>query len=270
MAQNEQYVNPPIAEASITLVFKRDGAICDSNESAYAIGKSMAGEEYPETTTVQRKSAQQDQAVTKQDSEEQADAKPNHGDESGHAFRTEDRRKMFFITPHTWHFAWVLEYPGWTAFSSELTRLIEALRQRADGLKVDGISLRYLNLLTIPTNKGISLATYLRTLPDLSADLSAFTTLSDYFMSLTLHDAKAGAKIELLQGLADTSEDNVTIMLDIDVHKESDLPAFEDGEGINRLLEALHNCENQTFESSITQPARDLFNDNSRATTAAE
>ncbi|MHC5825617.1 MAG: TIGR04255 family protein, partial [Nostoc sp.] len=118
------------------------------------------------------------------------------------------------------------------------------------------LAVRYINRLDIPLPIG-DLKEYLRTFPEVSANLPQ--GLSGYFMQLQIPQDNLGAMLVLNETIVSPpAPDVVSVLLDIDIFKERDIPNYE--VEIWDFVEQLHNLADEVFEACITERTRELIN----------
>jgi uncharacterized protein (TIGR04255 family) len=113
---------------------------------------------------------------------------------------------------------------------------------------VTRIAVRNINRLDIPL-ASVELKNYLRTVPEVSGDLPQM--LISYFMQLVIpkEDIKSIAIIN--QTIAPPpNQDTTSVILDIDLFREAEIPIDEDG--VWTLFEQLRDGKNLIFKACIT------------------
>jgi uncharacterized protein (TIGR04255 family) len=102
----------------------------------------------------------------------------------------------------------------------------------------------------------IELKHYLRTSPEISADLPQ--ELSAYFMQLRLPQTDLGGAVVINQTIIPPPQpEMVSIVLDIDLFSDQNVPQSD--EEIWCFFERLHLRKNEVFEARITDQTRSLF-----------
>lgn len=98
---------------------------------------------------------------------------------------------------------------------------------------------------------------YLRTLPEISSDLSQ--VLNGYVMQLLILQKDFGGMLSLIEATVPPPRPEVfSVNLDIDLFKES-TTEFDSDEKVWRLLDILRHKKNEIFERCITEKARTMF-----------
>jgi uncharacterized protein (TIGR04255 family) len=151
-------------------------------------------------------------------------------------------------------------YENWESFRAESRRLWNIYRTTVRPVRVTRIAVRYLNRIEIPLPL-TDFGEYLRTVPQVSSDLPQ--GLAGYFMQLRLplEDAKATAVINeaIIEDdvMAQKRDDVLPILLDIDIFRTVEIPSEDDA--LWDVMDQLRRAKNQTFEASITDKTRELF-----------
>lgn len=120
---------------------------------------------------------------------------------------------------------------------------------------VTRLGLRYINRLDIP-EAPIELKDYLRTVPEISPDLPQI--VSHYYMQVVIPMDDLAATAIVNQTLLPSSSPSATsILLDIDLFRQEDLP--DDEEGIWDLCEKMRAGKNRISQACITERTKELI-----------
>jgi uncharacterized protein (TIGR04255 family) len=243
MTSDRLYRNPPITEAVIDIQVT-------PSDNLTVLEQVHMGEEahYP---VVEKLSAHTGEVVF---GPEQAAATAS-SQPLGYLYRDADRIQVVQARKNGYTFSRLAPYPHWGFFSMEARRLWDKYRTAMYPTTITRVAVRYINRIDIPLPVK-SFGDYLRTVPQLSPDLSE--GLSGYFMQLVipLTDIKCSGIIN--QTIIEPAKpDVVSVVLDIDIFRTIDLPDDEDQ--LWALLEELRYAKNKVFEACITDEARRLF-----------
>lgn len=173
----------------------------------------------------------------------------------GFAFCSADGRQIYQARLDGFTMSRLAPYESWELFRCEARRLWEAYRSSTRPVRIKRLAVRYVNRLDLPLPFS-DFNEYLRTIPELSPDLSQ--RLSGFFMHLESpqEDLNSLALInETIVGAP--GPDIVSVVLDIDVFRDRDVPSSEDA--IWSFFEQLRVRKNEIFEACITEKARRLF-----------
>jgi uncharacterized protein (TIGR04255 family) len=155
-------------------------------------------------------------------------------------------------------FSRLAPYQSWPPFRSEARRLWEVAQPVVKSEVVTRVAVRYVNRLELPLPFG-DFKEYLRTVPEISPSLSQ--GLSAFFMQLHMPQpdisAVAVLNLRLEPVAAEPLQKSVTVILDVDLFKESEIP--QNDEGLWALFEQLHVKKNEIFEACITDRTRELI-----------
>jgi len=174
----------------------------------------------------------------------------------GCGFLSSDQKRFFQARLDGFSFSRLAPYDCWEVFRNEAQRLWSIYRSATHPKATTRLAVRYINRLDIPLPVG-DLKDYLRTAPEVSPDLSQ--GLSGYFMQLQIPLEDINGMLVLNEALTPPSQpDVVSVLLDIDLFRERDLP--NDEAGIWEFMERLHARTDQVFEACITDRTRELIN----------
>lgn len=173
----------------------------------------------------------------------------------GYLCRSADNLQSYQARINGFTFSRLAPYPHWRAFSGETRRLWDNYRVATNSQTITRLAVRYVNRIDIPLPLA-NFGDYLRTLPQLSPELPQ--GLSGYFMQLMfpLTDSKCDGIINQAL-IAPARADVVSVVLDIDIFRTTDLPTNEDE--LWESCEHLRTAKNFVFEACITDDARGLF-----------
>ncbi len=173
----------------------------------------------------------------------------------GFLFRSADGKQIYQAKLDGFSMSRLAPYKNWEGLRDEARRLWDIYRSVVKPSKVIRLAVRYINRIDIPLPLK-DFKDYLRTVPEVSADLPQ--GLSGYFMQLAipLEDIKSLALINETI-IEPVNQNVVSVALDIDIFRTADLPAHEDG--IWAFFEELRFRKNQVFEACITDRARELL-----------
>jgi uncharacterized protein (TIGR04255 family) len=173
----------------------------------------------------------------------------------GYTFSSEDGRHVLQINLDGFAFSRLAPYDNWESFRGEARRLWQIYRSVTRPKSVTRLAVRYINHLNLPLPVN-DFKEYLRTTPEVSPDLPQ--GLSNYFMQLQIPQEDLRALLILNETLLPPqSEDSATVLLDIDIFRDTDVPGDE--EGIWSFFEQLRTRKNQVFEACITEHMKELI-----------
>lgn len=173
----------------------------------------------------------------------------------GYLFCSGDRKQIYQARLDGFAMSRLAPYESWNALRNEARRLWEVYRSVANPSKLTRLAVRYINRINIPLPLS-DFKDYLRTVPEVSADLPQ--QLAGYFMQLVIpqEDIKSLALINETI-IEPTSQNVVSVVLDIDIFRTTDIPSNE--KDIWACFEELRLRKNEVFEACITPKARELF-----------
>lgn len=174
---------------------------------------------------------------------------------NGYRFVSQDHRQIFQARRDGFTFNRLAPYETWNSFREEARRLWTAYRSIATPKNITRIGVRYINRFDLPLPI-TDFKDYFRTVPEISSGMSQ--GLSGYFMQLQLPQADLNAMLVLNQALIPPPAPNmVSVLLDIDLHSDSDLPSDE--QGLWDRFELFHTRKNKVFEACITDRVRRMI-----------
>ena len=173
----------------------------------------------------------------------------------GFLFRSADGKRIHQALTSGFSMSQLAPYPRWEDFCTEARRRWNTYRAVAQPDKVVRVAVRYINRIDIPLPL-YDFGEYLRTVPQVSPDLPQ--GLSSYFMQLTMPLESIKSQVVINETIIDPARpDVVSIVLDIDISRDNDLPVTE--EETWAFIEQLRHAKNNVFEMCITDKARELF-----------
>ncbi|MFE1744384.1 TIGR04255 family protein [Coleofasciculus sp. H7-2] len=174
----------------------------------------------------------------------------------GYRFSSSNQKQIFQARLDGFSFSQLAPYDSWETFREQAHRLWSIYRSLTNPKAIARIAVRYINRLDIPLPLN-DFKDYLRTVPEVSPDLPQ--GLSGYFMQLQIPQHDLEAMLVLNQAIVPPpAPDVVSVLLDIDVFRERDIP--NDQVGLWNYLEQLHIRTDQVFEACITDRTRELIN----------
>ena len=166
----------------------------------------------------------------------------------GYVFASEDGLQSFQVRLDGFTFSRLKPYDKWSTFRDEARRLWGVYRDIVNPLDVTRLAVRYINRLDI-NQASIDLKDYLRTSPEVSPALPQ--VLAGYFMQLQIPQPDHPWKAIINQALIPPPSLNITsILLDIDLFQDVDLP--DDEEGIWSIFELFRHRKNEIFLGCIS------------------
>ncbi len=245
MNRELHYNNSPLTEAVIDIrVTLPDGVTLDTLASL-EIGQASA---YP---------TRRDQMYVEGQFSVDPENPPASGirTQRGFAFLSADERQIFQARLDGFTFSRLAPYENWDSFRNEARRLWEMYRSVATPKSIDRLAVRYINRLDLPMVFN-DFNEYLRTVPVVSADLPQ--GLNGYFMQLNIPYEDLSATLILNQALLPpTIPDKVSVLLDIDIFRNIEIP--DDEVFVWDFFEALRTRKNDVFEACITERMRELI-----------
>lgn len=244
MSEPLHYAKAPITEATIDLrMTLPDGATMAQLEEL----RQALGEQYPESQQVY-----QDQLLFSVGSHHNtAEQQSRH---IGFRLVSADKHKIAHIRLDGCAFTLLHPYDRWEPFRDDARALWNLYREILRPTSIRRVSVRYINRLNIPF-ASVELKKYLRTVPEISADLPQMVL--SYFMQLIIPQEHIQAVAAINQAIvrADTP-DTTSVILDIDVFRDLNIPADE---SVWNLFEQLRDSKNAIFKACLTPEAEALI-----------
>lgn len=172
----------------------------------------------------------------------------------GYRFSGSDRKQIFQARLDGFTFSRLAPYERWESFRDEARRLWGIYQVAISPKTVKRVAVRYINRLDLPLPLN-DFKDYLRTVPEVSPDLPQ--GLSSYFMQLQIPQEDLNGMLVLNEATLPPTEDVVSVLLDIDLFCQVNLPSVENAQW--DLLEKLRVRKNQVFEACITDNTRRLL-----------
>jgi uncharacterized protein (TIGR04255 family) len=175
---------------------------------------------------------------------------------TGYHFVSADEKQISQARFDGFTFSRLKPYESWKSFSAEARRLWQYYKRPRSNTQISRAAVRYINRLDIPLPLN-DLKDYLRTYPEISSEISQ--EMVAYFMQIHIPQPDLKAFVIINEGISNPAVENVvSIILDIDLFREQDLPTED--EALWELLESFRVRKNKLFEASITGKMRELFN----------
>lgn len=150
-------------------------------------------------------------------------------------------------------------YPHWEFFKPMILKNSGIYREIAKPISLRQLSLRYINKINIPINDGekVSLKEYFKYYPNRPEELKGDMSSIDIVIHLP-HNEDRDALILRLATVLPDEEKQVSFLLQLDfiMVKPEQLPL----DNLEEWLENAHSIINSTFELSITDKCKALFN----------
>ncbi len=173
----------------------------------------------------------------------------------GFVFKSKDNKKQVQIRLDGFTFNLVGPYSDWDEFSSEALRLFQIYVDELKPNKITRIALRFINSIKIPTPFG-DFSDYIINMPPIPKCLPQ--TFSNFFMRIEVPYDDKGTNVILTETMEPTSTNYLPFILDIDAYRRGDFKI--DNKILINEFSKLRDLKNSTFEDSITDKTRDLFN----------
>jgi uncharacterized protein (TIGR04255 family) len=147
-------------------------------------------------------------------------------------------------------------YENWERLRDEAQRTWSVYVERLHPQRVVRIATRFINNLSLPTEPGTSLQTYLHKLADVPEQ--APQTVEAFFQRFQLVDAQSGARVILTLALDGNARgERVPVILDVDAVMSTSVDP-RDPEVWN-TLHRLRDLKNECFFGTITERAAELY-----------
>jgi len=147
-------------------------------------------------------------------------------------------------------------YENWETLVQESKRLWEIYTERLAPVRVIRLATRFINNLQLPMNPGDSYQTFLRKLVDIPD--GAPQAVASFFQRFELVDIQSASRVNLTIALEERLPLRpIPVMLDVDSFRLVDLSPGENG--LWEILEHLRILKNETFFSTITEKAAELY-----------
>lgn len=244
MTAQRHYQKPPITEAIIDLRVELPPEL-----SLTELNKAHRGEEATYPIVEQLHAAYGQMQIGPQVS---ATAGRQH---IGYLFRSGDGKQIYQARLDGFTMSRLAPYENWNALRDEARRLWDLYRSVAKPSKLIRLAVRYVNRIDIPLPLN-DFKDYLRTVPEVSPDLPQ--GLAGYFMHIAIPMEDIKSLVLINETIIEPTSQNVmSVVLDIDIFRTADLPTTE--QGIWAFFEELRARKDNVFEGCITDKARELF-----------
>ncbi len=253
MTERVHYANAPITEALIDLRITHAEDFSPNNLEI--IGGAIA-ERYPSQEPMYRTSGQ----ISFQQPEDPVRVETAH-QHSGFIFTSQSKQEIFQARVDGFTFSTLAPYDRWEPFRDEARGLWDLYRSAAKVESITRAAVRYINRIDIPSVPTAKLEDYLRTYPEVSADMPSKAFFANFFMQVQLWQNDLQCLLIVNETPVPPPNDETTsIQLDLDLFRELEEPwAVDEDAAVWDFLEQLHDRKNEVFEASITDATRRLF-----------
>lgn len=173
----------------------------------------------------------------------------------GFGYASSDQKQIIHARLDGFSFSRLAPYEHWEAFRDEAKRLWGIYQNAIHPIAINRLAVRYINRLNLPLPVK-DFKDYLRVFPEVPSDISDF--LNGYFLQLQIPKPEVDATLILNQAIIPPSSDAVvSVLLDLDLFKQCDLPIAETTLWEN--LDNLHEKIDSIFEACITDETRELI-----------
>lgn len=255
MTERRHYPNAPITEALIDLriTHAEDFSVDDLGKMGEAIADRYPTQEPMYLHAGQITFPQPGDPV-------QVEATEQHG---GFRFISENKQQILQARMDGFTFSTLAPYDSWEPFRDEARRLWGLYKPAAKVESITRVAVRYINRIDIPDAPIVKLEDYLRTYPEVSADMPNRGLIAGFFMQVQLwqEDLDSLLIVNETPVTSPDEETSISIQLDFDLFQErfeNPWPAEEEA-AVWSFLEQLHDRKNEVFEASITNTTRRLF-----------
>ncbi|MEH1850299.1 MAG: TIGR04255 family protein [Nostoc sp.] len=180
----------------------------------------------------------------------------------GYIFISHDQKRIIQARLNGFTFSRLKPYESWESFYGEAYQLWQKYAQITSPTEVVRLALRYVNQIMIPATGTIELKNYVKTLPEISSNLSVI--MEGYFMQIiVVHPEYQPSRGIINQTIGQVTENEkgekaVPLIFDIDVFQQVNLHHNDDE--INKIFELnLRRFRDEIFFKSITDKTEELF-----------
>ncbi|HTV48909.1 MAG TPA: TIGR04255 family protein [Phycisphaerae bacterium] len=242
MSETKRYKNAPVVEALINVSIPAPDAASPPPLDQFLAG---IGQSYKLFAALGNNQLQ----VTPQPGQYDVHLQIKH---TGWSYLANDGKFALQVRPDGISLSRLTPYENWEALRDEFIKIWNDYQTKMNVKAITKIEVRYINRFEFPLPMG-DLKDYLLTVPEIAKGLPQ--AMAGFLMQVML----AYPDIESWLTLNETilpphREDGVSIMLDIDLFREKEIPIdFFD------LLESLRRRKNEVFEACITDKTRRLI-----------
>jgi len=254
MTERAHYANAPITEALIDL--RVTHAEDFSPENLEIIGEAIA-DRYPGQEPMYVHSGQ----ISFQQPEDPVRVETAH-QHGGFIFTSQNKQQIFQARADGFTFSTLAPYDRWEPFRDEARGLWDLYRSAANVESITRAAVRYVNRIDIPGAPTAQLEDYLRTYPEVSADMPSEGLFANFFMQLQLQQRDLDCLVIVNETpVPPPNDQTISIQLDLDLFRErfAEPWSMDEDAAVWGFLEQLHERKNKVFEASITDATRRLI-----------
>lgn len=178
----------------------------------------------------------------------------------GARLASEDQADMVILQENSITTVRLAPYQGWEKLVEQAKSNWKIWRKRCRNIPVGRVGIRYINRIDVPTSSGhIRVKDFIRIVPEDPLDPKGERPLTGYLAQLTARTPQPpwAAQITSTPVNPPPLVNHVSLLLDIDVSAESDIPSS--GQRIWDFVDAARPVKNWIFETCITENSRALF-----------
>src|SRR5829696_6901184 len=214
MAERVHYRNAPITEALIDLriAYGQNFSLNDLE----AIGEIIA-DSYPTQEPIHLYSGQM--AIERPGDPMRTEATHQH---NGFKFTSRNKQQILQARIDGFTFSTLAPYGRWEPFRDEARRLWELYRSAAKVESITRAAVRYINRIDIPSAPTAQLEDYLKTYPEVSAEMPNKGLMANFFMQLQLWQEDLDCLLIVNEAPVPHPNDETiaSIQLDFDLFRE--------------------------------------------------
>lgn len=174
-------------------------------------------------------------------------------------FYSQNEQRLIQVGKNTFTANCLKPYPHWEEYKPMILKNYKVYNEISSPLSIRQVALRYINKINIPLTEGknLSLKEYFNYYPHKPESIKGVMGSIDTIIQMP-YESKRDILMLRLATLIPESEKEIPFLLQIDylMAKPEQLPISE----IEDWLEKAHLAINTTFELSITDKCKDLFN----------
>lgn len=241
------YPRPPIIEAVIELRFASPAPA----DSLYAALRASLGGQFPKARRIDTVEVRTELGET--GGVARASRRPRF-----RCLASEDGLRLIGCGPEALTIHVLAPYPGWENFRDQAARAAAAVGAGHGSLEIAEVVVRYIDRIELPARDPRQLEEYLTMLPSRPAALPAGTAAFSWRLDGVDVTTRTRTRLEVDFSAGIDGEPHV-LFYDLTALRALAAPVRLDSDVWWDVVEALHLVQRTTFEQSITDPMRALF-----------
>ena len=177
---------------------------------------------------------------------------------NGFVLSSDDQKKIVHLSQDTLSLNRLKPYGSWDEFAADYKAAWDIFTQPLTIEEINGLTIRYINNFTIPTNNWEE---YLLMRPNLQSEGgidNSTISMEEVFSRYVLVSERHMAQSVVLLTLRPEDNESLRVIMDIEVHSKTHITDYPGYHAVTDVLNRLRDFKNQIFFSNLPK-AEELF-----------